>query len=374
MQKYDIAAYIWPAYTGKEMRSRIFWPEGIGEWQTVRDCVVDTPDYKWDRKPVWGYQDEADPSVMEFQIEEATKYGVNVFIYDWYWYDHRPYLENCLNEGFLGAKNNEKMKFFLMWANHDVNYAWDKRISDTIWYAPVNVWEGAQDRAEFDKVVHRVIDKYFSRPNYYKIDGEPVFMIYDVENLVKGLGGIEKTVEALEYFRAETIKAGHKGLHLQLTGWGERQTNVSGVDSERTMSTKEVVPALGFDSVTNYQFVHFCYMDKDYEKEILPIVYKEWARMDKDYTVPYYPHVSIGWDNNPRFISYVPTVCYNNPPEVFKQALIKAKEYVDSHNLPVPLITINSWNEWTETSYLEPDTKYGYGYLEAIKEVFVDEE
>lgn len=32
-----------PAYTGKDMRSRIFWPEGIGEWQTVRDCVVDTP-------------------------------------------------------------------------------------------------------------------------------------------------------------------------------------------------------------------------------------------------------------------------------------------------------------------------------------------
>ena len=40
-----------------------------------------------------------------------------------------------------------------------------------------------------------------------------------------------------------------------------------------------------------------------------------------------------------------------------------AKEYVDSHNLPVSLITITSWNEWTKTSYLEPDTKYGYGYL-----------
>ena len=47
---------------------------------------------------------------------------------------------------------------------------------------------------------------------------------------------------------------------------------------------------------------------------------------------------------------------------------------MDSHNLPAPLITINSWNEWTETSYLEPDTKYGYGYLEAIKDVFVEEE
>jgi hypothetical protein len=35
-----------------------------------------------------------------------------------------------------------------------------------------------------------------------------------------------------------------------------------------------------------------------------------------------------------------------------------------------PFITVNSWNEWTETSYLEPDDLYGYGYLEAIKDVF----
>ena len=39
----------------------------------------------------------------------------------------------------------------------------------------------------------------------------------------------------------------------------------------------------------------------------------------------------------------------------------------------LPLITVNSWNEWTEASYLQPDDLYGYGYLEAIKKVFVDE-
>ena len=53
--------------------------------------------------------------------------------------------------------------------------------------------------------------------------------------------------------------------------------------------------------------------------------------------------------------------------------VIAAKEYVDTHDLPAPLITINSWNEWTETSYLQPDDLYGYGYLEAIKRVFVEE-
>jgi len=44
-----------------------------------------------------------------------------------------------------------------------------------------------------------------------------------------------------------------------------------------------------------------------------------------------------------------------------------AKEYVDSHPKQTPLITINSWNEWTETSYLMPCTMYGYSYLEAVK-------
>lgn len=377
MKQYDIAAYVWPSYTGREMRSRIFWPLGIGEWQTVLSAETNMSlkpaDYKWDRKPIWGPVDEADPAVMEMQIDEATRHGVNVFIYDWYWFDRRPFLEQCLDDGFLGASNNEKMKFFLMWANHDANYTWDVRLSDTMWRENCNVWEGAVDRAAFNEVVHRVNEKYFSRPNYYRINGKPVFMIYDVDNLVKGLGGMENTKEALEYFRAETVKAGHPGLELQLTGWGERINNMSGVDGAHYLSTKEVVPVLGFDSVTNYQFVHFCDMNRAYA-DILEDVAREWARMDRDYTVPYYPHVSIGWDNNPRFRGFVPNVCRDNDPAAFEKALRMAKDFVDAHDLPVPLITVNSWNEWTETSYLEPDTLYGYGYLEAVKKVFVDGE
>ena len=50
-----------------------------------------------------------------------------------------------------------------------------------------------------------------------------------------------------------------------------------------------------------------------------------------------------------------------------------AKEYVDAHPEQAPLVTINSWNEWTETSYLLPDNVNGYGYLDAIKKVFKDE-
>jgi hypothetical protein len=35
-RNYVVAAYVWPAYTGNEPRTRLFWPEGTGEWETIR--------------------------------------------------------------------------------------------------------------------------------------------------------------------------------------------------------------------------------------------------------------------------------------------------------------------------------------------------
>lgn len=132
----------------------------------------------------------------------------------------------------------------------------------------------------------------------------------------------------------------------------------------------EAAAKLQADSYTHYQYVHFANVNREYS-EIMKDVEAEWEKL-KSAPAPYYPHVSIGWDNNPRFFQYRPDVVKGNTPEAFKEALKLAKAYADANN-QVPLITINSWNEWTETSYLEPDSKYGYGYLEAIKEVFKPE-
>ncbi len=366
-RKYDVAAYIWPSYTGDEVRSRIFWPEGIGEWQTVRNAQSKHPGDSWPRKPLWGYVNEADPSVMEMQIDAAASHGVNVFIYDWYWYDRRPFLENCLNDGYLKARNNDKVKFYLMWANHDANYVWDMRLShlrDGV------VWEGAVDRKEFEILARRLIEKYFKHPSYYAIDGRPVFMFYDIQNLMKGLGGASATRDALDWFRAQAVDAGLPGLHLQMAVWGERNFNLSGVDGGAVASSSEIAELLGFDSMTHYQFVHFADIDRDYN-EVMEDVQKEWKRLDRDFSIPYFPHISVGWDSNPRYKEFRKGVIKNNTPENVRKALEKAKEFADAHPEQAPLITVNSWNEWTETSYLEPDDLYGYGYLEAVKSVFL---
>ncbi|QHT64046.1 hypothetical protein GXP70_21215 [Paenibacillus lycopersici] len=344
----------------------MFWPEGYGEWQSVKNAVKKYPEHNWPRKPLWGYVNEADPYVMEMQIDAAADHGVNVFIYDWYWYDKRPFLEQCLNNGYLKARNNDRVKFYLMWANHDVNHTWDIRLShmqDTV------IWEAAVDRPEFERIANRLIMEYFKHLSYYTIDGKPVFMIYDLANLMKGLGGAEATKEAFQWFRDRAVEEGLPGLHLQLTMWSERSFNLSGVDGGKAATTSEVVKLLGFDSMSHYQYVHFADIDRDYG-DIMEDVIREWERIDRTYDIPYFPHVSIGWDNNPRFQEFRPGVVKNNTPANVKQALELAKAYADRHPGQPPLITVNSWNEWTETSYLQPDDLYGYGYLEAVKATF----
>lgn len=366
MKKYDIAAYVWPAYTGDETRTRLFWEEGMGEWQTVKNSKPKACGYDWGRKPLWGYVNEADPEVMSMQIDAAASYGVNVFIYDWYWYDGRPFLENCLNDGFLKAPNCGRMKFYIMWANHDANYLWDIRNSDTV---DETIWQGAVDREQFEIIGRRWIGQYFGKENYYRIDNKPVVSIYDMNNFVTGLGGVESATAAMKWLDNEAKNAGLEGVHFQFVRWSANRQNITGVDGKTIETTPELVEKMGFSSLTHYQFVHFVDIDRDYN-EIIPDVIKEWEIIEGEYKIPYFPHVSVGWDNNPRFKNFREGVVKNNTPENIEKALFAAKEYADRHNLS--LITVNSWNEWTETSYLEPDNVYGYGYLEAIRKVFTE--
>ncbi len=194
-------------------------------------------------------------------------------------------------------------------------------------------------------------------------------MIYDLQNLINGLGGVAATKEALDWFRNETVSAGFPGLHLQVVSWGEKNLNLSGVDDGKKAKMRDVTAQIKFDSITHYQFAQFVDINRDYH-QVVPDVRQEWARIDREYGIPYFPHVSIGWDNNPRFKEFFPNILKNNTPEEFRHALAYAKEYIDAHPEQAPLITINSWNEWTEASYLQPDNLYGYSYLEAVKSVF----
>lgn len=366
-QPVDVAAYIWPAYTGKEPRSRIFWSEGIGEWETVQRAKPKFEGHAWPRVPLLGYEDEAEPAVMEKQIDLALAHGVNVLIYDWYWYDGRPFLEQCLNDGFLRASNCEQMQFYLMWANHDANCLWDRRLASTDLRSTV-VWRGATVPSDFRIIGERWLERYFTRPNYYRIDGKPVIAIYDLKNFVQTFGSAEATRDAMLWLDGRAREYGLPGVHFQLIHQGGSTENLMGISG--LSCADDLIRTLPFASLTHYQYVHMTNVNRTL-RELLPDAEAEWDRLNRSFSIPYFPHVSIGWDNNPRHTDILkPNILRENTPEVFEESVRMARRFAEQNGRR--LITVNSWNEWTEGSYLLPDDRNGYGYLEAIRRAVTD--
>ncbi len=361
---YYVAAYIWPSCHDDSLGREKLWPEGTGEWEVIKKGNPRFDGHYQPRQPLWGYELDNDPEVVEKWIDAATYHGINVFVYDWYWYEGGPYLESALNDGFLKAKNNEEMQFYIMWANHDVKYNyWNYHLhgdnTSILWNASVD-WEN------YKIIVNRVINQYFKRPNYFKINGEPVFSIFSIGKLLESFNNsAEEARKALDYFRDEVKKAGFPGLHIQ---WNQGGGSVMSEESAARFVNN--VKTMGFNSVAMYNMGG---LNEDY------IVYGTNSisireQMDAILDVPVFPCVSIGWDDTPRFPAkgIKDVVHYNNTPQSFATLLSKAKKYADSHPDQPKLITINAWNEWVEGSYLLPDMLNGFGYLEAVKEVIIE--
>lgn len=365
---YYLAAYIWPSCHHDERFGDMLWPEGTGEWEIIKKGTPRFEGHYQPKVPLWGYEMDDDPKVMEKWIDAATGHGVNVFIFDWYWFDEGPFLESTLNNGFLKAANNEKMKFYVMWANHNVrrNY-WNvyRYKNDTSL-----LWSGAVDFENFRRIVHRVINHYFTKPNYFKIDGMPVFYVFSPDIMVHGLGGLEKTKEALDYFREETRKAGFPGMHLQFRAGGGMEPAILSADLSEGKSINEIIAYLGVNSVTKYGWGYH----EDYIRLGVETI-KKREMLDATLNVPYFPNVSVGWDDTPRFPhkGKADIIHENKSPESFAAFLQQAKNYCDERPGQPKLITIFSWNEWIEGSYLLPDMKYGFSHLEAVRRVMSGE-
>ncbi|MFE9068219.1 glycoside hydrolase family 99-like domain-containing protein [Streptomyces violaceusniger] len=366
-----IAAYYFPNYH-VDPRNERWHGEGWTEWEVLKKAGPRFEGHAQPRVPLHGCEDEADPAVMAGKIEMATEHGVDAFIFDWYWYSGRPYLERPLETAFMPNAADHDMKFAVMWANHHWTniHPWKSGTTAT------ELESGIVDADQFRAATEYLLERYFHHPAYLRLDGRPYLSIYDLPTLIDGLGGIESTRTALDDLRSRAARAGHGDVHLNAITRDQPVLPQDGVALDEAV----LVSQLGFDSVTSYVWAHHHPLPTLLTPypDVLEQAERGWEDLAARFDKPYYPNVTVGWDPSPRTVQsdrYDPRLGYPHTniisdctPEHFGQALERVRKYV--LKTQTPLVTINAWNEWTEGTYLEPDTVYGYGHLEQIRRVF----
>jgi hypothetical protein len=369
---YQVGCYYFPGYHVDPRNEKIHGP-GWTEWNLVQSATPRFAGHQQPLIPLWGYEDESEPRAMERKIDAAADHGIDFWIFDWYWYDG-PFLQRCLDEAFMKARNNRRIKFCCMWANHD----WiDLHPAKARTPGQVK-FRGEVTPAIWRKITTWMIEHYFKHPSHFMIDGAPYFSLYDLTKLITSFGGLAGSRAALEDFRKKTRAAGFSGLHLNAVVWGN--TILPG--ESKPADPVSLVKKLGFDSVTSYVWVHHVDLPKFPQNPYVGVhnsylKYWDWARTHFD--IPYFPNVTMGWDSSPRTVQTdvwqagqpYPHghLIKGNTPEAFCKALQITKRRLDQQNGP-KILNINAWNEWTEGSYLEPDTLHKMKYLEAIRSVF----
>jgi len=369
----QVAAYYFPDYH-PDVRNTAEHGPGWTEWNLVKSATPRFPGHHQPRIPLWGYGDESDPRVFEKKIAAATASNIDAFLFDWYWYKDGPFLESALTEGYLRASNCQALKFGVMWANHD----WFDIQPAKMAGAPTLQFAGAIGAEPFNAMVDRLLD-LFQHPSYFLVDGCPYFSIYELFRFVQGFGGVEGAALALKAMRAKVRALGFPDLHLNAITWGVKLLP----GQSEIANLPELLDRLQVDSATSYVWIHHTHFSKTFTTEYRDIrnQYETYrATAAKALGRPYFPNVSVGWDSTPRTcqtdnyrLGEYPftSVIVNNTSTAFKDALESARAFARANLAPDKrIITLNSWNEWTEGSYLEPDTVNGMAYLDAVRDVF----
>lgn len=344
--------------------------EGWCEWELVRTAEPRYQGHYQPLKPSWGFFDESDSGWSSREIDLAADHGIDVFLFDWYWYSGVRIMEEALENGFLRSANRDRLKFAIMWANHD----WADYFPAPFG-RPWNMWLPIRhSEADLTRVIDYSIEHYFRQPNYWYVDGRLFYSFFQPGKLVSDLGGPEATRKVLKKMDRRLADAGLPPMHWNAMVWSPDQVGM--------------FEQAGFHSTTSYNIISSGKSVEGVEKyeDLMQTHRERWKAMSAA-ALPYQPVVTMGWDVTPRCEKTVPwpfppspltkqrdypyiSVVEGNTPELFEQLCRDAKKHVHEDPAKPFAVFLNAWNEWTEGSYLLPEERTGTAYAEAVRRVF----
>jgi lipopolysaccharide biosynthesis protein len=301
-----------------------------------------------------GFYDLRLPEATSAQADLAQRYGISAFCYYHYWFEGRTLLETPFQQT-LKSKEPD-FPFVLCWANENWTRVWTGGTRDVLM---LQTYSPEDDRRHL-----RHLSEAFSDRRYLRIDGKPVFLVYRPSAL-------PSAAETAERWRVEAARLGIGELYL------------CAVHSNTTV--RQDPSAIGFDAAVQFQ--------PDFG-DLGPRLAHGWARRAaRKYFRPASPHrlhrlhsyqeiadrhlaaslpdykrfpcVTPGFDNSPRRRAGGAAVLVGSNPERYGQWLGEVLRTFAPYSDEEDLVFVNAWNEWAEGNHLEPDERWGHGYLEA---------
>lgn len=286
------------------------------------------------RTPIWGWRDDT-PELMERQIALAADHGIAYFSFCWYWHDNRkPINPKAIEEDskhlpmrlFMGAKNNSRMEFCLLVANH----GGAEIVGTDAWQQAADYW----------------IANYFKHPRYLR-------MIFSPKGADKG---------GLDYLQGAAKTAGFPGVWVAGCG------NVTAEEGYQIVTAYNTKPREGLNLEDIYPY-----------KLLVDWNVSVWDRTDRP-PLPYIPVATQGWDRRPWEAkngeglgqgSGVSPHFARGTPEELERYMIQMADWMDanpSQTTKDRLALIYAWNEIGEGGWLVPckDDPDG-AYLKAIR-------
>jgi lipopolysaccharide biosynthesis protein len=340
-----------------------WWGPGFTEWTNVAKA---RPLFRGHEQPKipgeLGFYDLRLPETRIAQARLAQEHGIEGFCYWHYWFAGRRIIERPFNEVLESRQPN--FPFCLAWANETWSGIWHGRPKQIL---IEQTYPGESDyAAHFKAVLPALLDD-----RYIRVNGKPLFIVLRPDKLpdARLFTGV---------WRRLAEQAGLPGLHLLGCARGAEKTEEYGFDGQMSRGFPSATPTSALEQIIlrktgrTFQQLRTAAAFKlrlgnpgprvvSYEK-VFRDAYTGELNGDT------YPVVYSCWDNTPRSArrGYV---LRGSTPEHFANFLTQAIGQVESRPSEDRIVFIKSWNEWAEGNYLEPDVKWGRGYLNAVRQV-----
>jgi hypothetical protein len=308
-----------------------------------------------DREPMLGWYDDRQQTVLDNHILQASSRGISHFAFYYYWKEDgtKPRLGQNVDL-WKTSPNKDLMDYYLY-------FVADGAYNSTDWRA---------------NIVPKLIE-FMKEPQYKRskstdpsMNDRPIIGFFG--NMIARLGGTNETLKVeLDYLRSESIKEGVGDPILLCNGYrtlsnsmlqgydGFQPLNLAGIDLDKH-------PGIAEDYASSYPSAWNEFVYKDYSTGTTGYEnYENYLFIPGGLNAfDARPWRGVASDSEGDYV-------YTDPsPNKFKVQLNNVKNYLDTHKRSMNMATMYAWNEWGEGGSIEPNTLFGYGYIDAMQETF----